>query len=165
MKEYLHYFAYVVKHKWYVFLACARNGIWVRGILHDWSKFMPTEFFPYAKMFYGRIKPIRDKTGYYDPYSSNNKVFTNSWINHLHRNKHHWQHFALVDESVSIKLMEMPEKYILEMLSDWMGAGKAQKSTLNAIQWYRIHRNNIALHSNSRKFLENKLEEIFKEKV
>ena len=165
MKEYFLYFLYVIKHKWYVFWACVQNGIWWRGLLHDLSKFYPSEFFAYAKIFYGKIKLVRDINGYYDPYLSTNKVFTKSWISHLHRNKHHWQYFALVDENMSVVLMEMPKVYIIEMISDWIGATKAQKSKLGVIQWYRVYKNKILLHQNSKRFLESKLEEIFKEKI
>lgn len=57
MSKYLQYFWYVVRHKWYVFLACRREGLWWLGIVHDWSKFLPSEFFPYARHFYGKVEP------------------------------------------------------------------------------------------------------------
>ncbi len=51
--KYLQYFWYVVRHKWYVFLACRAEGLYWRGLIHDWSKFRPSEFFPYTEHFYG----------------------------------------------------------------------------------------------------------------
>ena len=48
--KYLKYFMYVIKHKWYVYLA----GFGWMGVIHDWSKFRPSEFFPYAEHFYGK---------------------------------------------------------------------------------------------------------------
>jgi hypothetical protein len=53
MGIYWKYFKYVVKHKWYVFVACCKQGIIWRGIIHDMSKFLPSEFIPYARFFHG----------------------------------------------------------------------------------------------------------------
>jgi hypothetical protein len=36
------YFTYLVRHKWFVFLAGRRTGVPPRRLLiHDWSKFLP----------------------------------------------------------------------------------------------------------------------------
>lgn len=56
--KYWKYLWYVIRHKWYVMLACfgyrkAHTGMIWLGLLHDWSKFLPSEFFPYAEHFYG----------------------------------------------------------------------------------------------------------------
>lgn len=53
MKKYFKYFNYVLRHRWYVFLECVKLGIIWRGIIHDLSKFLPSEFIPYANYFYG----------------------------------------------------------------------------------------------------------------
>lgn len=50
---YWKYFKYVLRHKWYVFLACLKYGLIWRGIVHDLSKFKPDEFIAYARFFYG----------------------------------------------------------------------------------------------------------------
>ena len=34
---------------WYVFVECAKRGILWRGLIHDWSKILPSEFVPYYK--------------------------------------------------------------------------------------------------------------------
>ena len=44
---------YIIRHKWYVFIECCKLGIIWRGIWHDWHKFLPGEFFPYAIHFNG----------------------------------------------------------------------------------------------------------------
>ena len=42
-----------MRHKWYVFLACMRFkvNLW-QAISHDWTKFTPSEWFPYVHTFY-----------------------------------------------------------------------------------------------------------------
>jgi hypothetical protein len=163
MNKYIKYLHYVLKHKWFVFRACVEQGIIWRGLFHDMSKFYPDEFLPYADLFYGKKVPIRDKTGYYDPYSTNDVAFKHAWLNHLHRNRHHWQYWAIFrPETNTLELYEIPEKYLIEMLCDWMGAGRAQKSKLNTLEWYNAHKDAIKLHPKTAEKIEKKLEEIFK---
>lgn len=83
MKQHVAYFKAVMRHKWFVFLACFRFGvpIW-SAILHDWDKFLPDEWFAYARTFY---KPNGEKQ-YIESVD-----FARAWMLHQHRNKHHWQ--------------------------------------------------------------------------
>src|ERR1041384_1906335 len=57
MNKYWAYFQYILRHKWFVFLAGLKTGapIWLL-IIHDWSKFLPSEFFPYTDYFYNKEK-------------------------------------------------------------------------------------------------------------
>lgn len=57
MNKHLNYLKYVVRHKWYVFLACRELGVpfW-QSVVHDASKFRPSEWFPYVNYFYGLPK-------------------------------------------------------------------------------------------------------------
>lgn len=127
---YWKYFKYVVRHKWYVLLAGLRvNAPLHRLIIHDWSKFMPSEFIPYTRYFYG-VWPTqaqqeysrkvdedkkKSKTGYYfpttdlyDAYILGKKkynkeeieaAFDKAWLLHQRRNKHHWQYWLLIEDS------------------------------------------------------------------
>ena len=49
----MRYFLYLIKHKYYVFKECYKAGIWWRGILHDLSCFLPSEFFITIKFYIG----------------------------------------------------------------------------------------------------------------
>lgn len=51
------YLKYVVRHKWFVLIAGLQTGapLW-RLLIHDWSKFLPSEWIPYARYFYGMPK-------------------------------------------------------------------------------------------------------------
>lgn len=57
MKKHWMYFKYLMKHKLFVFLAGLRLKVplW-RLAVHDWSKFLPSEWIPYANYFYGMPK-------------------------------------------------------------------------------------------------------------
>jgi hypothetical protein len=100
---YWKYLKYVIRHKWYVFIECCKLGIPVRGLLHDLSKLLPSEFFPYAQYFYGNNFPneqwhgdIRLHIPYKWTVDSVKEAFDLAWLKHQKRNLHHWQYWLLV---------------------------------------------------------------------
>lgn len=160
MIKYIKYFWYVIRHKWFVFVECCKFDYTWLGLVHDWSKFLPSEFIPYARHFYGDkksdIKKGRDETGYYKAGDTGDVAFDFAWLLHQKRNKHHWQWWMLPEDDGGIKLFEMPDKYREEMLADWRGAGKAQ-GTSNAKVWYQKNKDKMQLSSQTRKWIEEVL--------
>jgi len=155
--KYLKYLWYVIRHKWYTFLECRKLGIPWLGIIHDWSKFLPSEWVAYANFFHGpQVKRKRDKTGYCKPTDTGNQAFDFAWLLHQKRNRHHWQWWILPEDEGGVKVLEMPDEYRREMLADWRGAGRAQ-GTPNTLNWYRANVNKMQLHSETRAWLENEL--------
>jgi len=67
LAKHVKYVKYITRHKFFVGLQCCAHGIAWRGIKHDWHKFLPNEWLPYANHFFG--KP-RGKVGYYKPVHS-----------------------------------------------------------------------------------------------
>lgn len=57
MSRHWQYLRYVLRHKLYVYRACIRLGVprW-RALVHDWTKFLPGQWGPYARYFYGLPK-------------------------------------------------------------------------------------------------------------
>lgn len=155
----LKYLWYVLRHRWFVFVECCRLGIPWRGIVHDMTKFLPDEFFPYANYFHGpKRKEWRDKTGYYKPTDTGDSAFDFAWLLHQKRNPHHWQWWILPEDCGNIKVLRMPERYILEMVADWHGAGKAQGKP-DTVQWYEANKDKMTLHSETRFRIEELLQE------
>ena len=72
MNKHLKYMWYVIRHKYYVLIECFKVGLYWRGIMHDWSKFLPSELIPYANFFNGP-KPLKrsSDSGYYKPTDTN----------------------------------------------------------------------------------------------
>ncbi len=140
MRKHFKYLSYVLRHKWFVFIECCRLGIWWRGIIHDWSKFLPCEWFPYAEHFYGEKKGTqRDKTGYYKPTDTGDPAFDLAWLHHANWNPHHWQWWVQADmenEHGNLRVHDMPEWAILEMVADWRGASRAQRASGTVKEWY-----------------------------
>lgn len=164
MLKYLKYLKYVIRHKWFVFLECRKEGILWLGIIHDWSKLLPNEFIPYANYFYGKGSDItrgRDATGYYKPTDTGDFRFDFAWLLHQKRNKHHWQWWVLPEDEGGLKVLEMPQRYMKEMLCDWRGAGRAQmkkKYQENSTQaWYLKHAKKMKLDFRTRAYINGRL--------
>jgi hypothetical protein len=99
---YLKFLWSLLRHKWFVFVECCRLGIPWLGVIHDWSKFLPNEFFPYARYFYGNYPNRADIHGdmrniLSDRYTAEGvkAAFDVAWLHHQKRNRHHWQYWLL----------------------------------------------------------------------
>jgi len=119
MSKYWRHFKTVCKHKWYVFKECRACGFTWLGIVHDLSKFGPSEFISSARHFQGDRSPIdaeKEKLGY-----------SKAWLHHKSHNKHHWEYWTDFADDGSVIANELPFKYLVEMICDWIGAGKAYR--------------------------------------
>ena len=85
---------------------------------HDETKFDFNEFISYRNKFF--------------PFSKNSErdesEFQIAWLHHVNNNAHHPAHWALVEDN-EIKIFDMPDIYIIEMLCDWMAMSKYYNST------------------------------------
>jgi hypothetical protein len=160
MKKYFLYLKALLRHKWFVFLEACKLGIPFLGIVHDISKFLPDEFIPYARFFYGEYEGLKKEVVKED--------FDRAWLKHLHRNKHHWQRWLLInDNGIVIQYPEktfkqvepqnIPPRYLSEMIADWRGAGRAYGNP-DTKRWYLKNRNNIILHPVSQILVEFELQ-------
>lgn len=146
MKKHWLYLKYVVRHKWYVFWACLEYGLLWRGIVHDLSKFRPSEWNPYANYFYGNRQEI-----------VNSQIdFDFAWNRHQKRNDHHWQYWLLSYDNGVTGPLPMPDNCRREMLCDWIGAGKALGKP-KTWEWYEANKDNMQLHSETRAWAENEI--------
>ena len=144
--RYLNYLKYLLIHKWFVFAACRRIGVFLwLAIIHDWSKFRPSEFGPYARCFYAS-----DGTKQYKESSE----FREAWNHHQKRNKHHWQYWLITWDRGTTDPLPMPDNYVREMVADWMGAGRAITGKWEALEWYEKNKEKIQIHPDSRKYAE-----------
>ena len=157
MRRYLAYLRYVLRHKWFVMLACFEAKIFWRGIVHDLSKFRPSEWFPYANYFYnkdGSQRQHSDETGYYKPYDTGDMAFDFAWLLHQKRNRHHWQWWILPEDNGGTKVMPMETVYVKEMVCDWTGAGLAQGHGRDVKPWYEKNKEKMRLHPDTREVVE-----------
>lgn len=159
IKKYYSHFKTITKHKWYVMMACFRCGLIKQGLLHDLSKYSFTEFKSSAKYFQGNSSPIKAEkivNGY-----------SLAWQNHKGRNKHHWNYWIDFEKGKLIALL-IPPKYLSEMICDWIGAGKAYNKGKWSVDtfksWYEANKNNMILHEETRKCIEELISNVNTEK-
>lgn len=136
MDKHWKYFKYVLRHKYYVAWAGLRLGVplW-QLIVHDLSKLRPREWFPYVDFFYGGAltEQVED-------------AFNMAWNYHQKANPHHWQFWILrEDDGVNLVYIEMPDKYVREMIADWVGAGMALGKR-NLKGWYAENQYKQLMH-------------------
>ena len=155
-----------IRHKWYVFRECCKLGIPWLGIIHDLSKFSPSEWRGYARYFYGNYPEWATMDAWGKSYytgptkESVARDFDIAWLHHQHRNKHHWQRWLLTLDSArsdgKLIALPMPDRYRREMLADWRGAGRAYGNP-DTRGWYLENRDGMTLHENTREWVEESL--------
>lgn len=151
---YLLYTQSLLRHIRNVRRMCWHNGLYWQGLVHDWSKWRRKEFVPYAMHFYGRHQQKRDKTGYYKPTDTGDAAFDLAWLHHQKLNPHHWQWWVLPEDQGGVKVLEMPERYVKEMICDWWGASTAYGYKGQNHDWYEANKHKMQLHPNTRAYVE-----------
>jgi len=128
----------------------------IHAFTHDLSKFSIAEFIPYAEFFHGYYGVVAEKTYTYEQinngqscvsnsYLECKKAFLKGWEHHKDKNKHHWNYW---DE----RNLEMPTKYIRQMICDWMAM--SVKFNSSPQEFYLKNYTNIKLNKNDRHFVE-----------
>ena len=143
--KYVRYLKYIIRHKWFVMIACFQRGLYWQGLIHDISKFRPSEFFPYVNYFYGNKPNDREKNKYRKSTTTSDEAFDFAWLLHQKRNPHHWQWWILPEDEGGTKILEMPSEYLIEMLCDWHGAGMAQGRTFSDYEWWTQNKDKMQL--------------------
>ena len=112
------HFRTITQHKLLVMKACFYVGLYKQGLLHDLSKYSPSEFGVGCRYFQGTRSPNnaqREAEG-----------CSTAWLHHKGRNKHHyeyWMDYSTRPED-GICGMKMPDRYIYEMFLDRIAASK-----------------------------------------
>ena len=83
--KWIEHFQTITQHKLTVMQYCFAVGLYRQAILHDLSKYSPTEFLIGAKYYQGNRSPNnaeREAKGY-----------SSAWLHHKGRNKHHFEYW------------------------------------------------------------------------
>ena len=112
------HFKTVSEHRRLVRNYCFRLGLYRQGLMHDLTKYSPTEFWRGAKYWQGTRSPNnkeREVTG-----------VSRAWLHHKGRNKHHFEYWIdyMINEDGTVGFggNPMPKKYIAEMFCDHIAA-------------------------------------------
>ena len=122
---------------------------------HDESKYTSEEYRAYDDYFYSANKTREIKSN-----------FNYAWLHHIHNNPHHWQYWVLIndDESEGTVALDIPYKYVLEMIADWWSFSWKSGNLYEIFDWYDKHKARMILSKNTRETVEEILAEI-KEKL
>lgn len=118
---------------------------------HDSSKTNSDEYEAYDKYFYGKNRS----------YAVVNE-FNLAWLRHIHRNKHHWQHWVLIndDPKEGTVALDMPLECIIEMICDWWAFSWAKGDLKEIFKWYDAHKKHIIFSDSTRETVEYILDRI-----
>lgn len=149
-----HFFT-ITQHKMLVMRNCFRVGLIRQGLLHDLSKYSPSEFWTGVKYYQGNRSPNaaeREALG-----------FSKAWLHHKGRNKHHFEYWI----DFSIRMQDglvghkMPVNYVAEMMMDRIAASKVYKGKEyndgSPWEYYCRSREYIVIHPETRALLEKLL--------
>lgn len=158
MKAWKH-FCTITRHKNLVMKGCFAVGLYRQGLLHDLSKYSPTEFLVGCKYYQGTRSPNnaeREEKGY-----------SSAWLHHKGRNKHHMEYwidyYASKEECQKMGNggmggMKMPIRYAVEMYVDRVAASKNYQkdkyTNESALNYYMHGRDVQMLHADTRALLE-----------
>ena len=123
--------ALVLRHKHRVFINCVKCGLPYRGLVHDLSKFSPTEFFESVRYYQGTRSPVG--------VARREQGISRAWLHHKGRNKHHIEYWF--DQDCAEHPM-IPYKYAVECVCDKLAAtrtyaGKNYNTSLPLEHWNR----------------------------
>lgn len=149
----------ILHHKNLVRAGCFKIGLYKQGLLHDMSKYTPTEFLVGCKYYQGTMSPNNAER--------EDKGYSAAWLHHKGRNKHHmeyWIDYGVGDGRDGQKThrgicgMKMPIKYVAEMYVDRVSASKnyqRDKFKLDSpLQYYLKGRKYYILNEDTKAMLE-----------
>ena len=146
----------ILHHKNLVRKGCFKVGLYRQGIMHDWSKYSPTEFLVGCRYYQGNMSPNNAERA--------QKGYSLAWLHHKGRNKHHleyWTDYSLEHDG-QMAGMRMPVRYVVEMFIDRISASKNyQKGNYtdeSPLAYYRKGKDHYLLHEETRALLEELLE-------
>jgi hypothetical protein len=136
-------------------MASIELGVPWQGFVHDLSKFSPLEFWAYARYFKGPYGALYKGTCPVILYRQKElkQAFDVAWKHHQKHNPHHWEHWIIELAIGENKVSLMPEKYVREMVADWMAMSRARGKS-DCSEWYEGNKEFIKLHPETRKCVE-----------
>ena len=154
MKAWQH-FKTITKHRLLVMSGCFKVGLYWRGLVHDLSKYSPTEFLSGARYYQGNRSP--------NTAEREDKGYSEAWMHHKGRNKHHYEYWTDINrETRRYESLPMPRKYLVEMVMDRRAAcmtyqGKDYTDGA-ALAYFRKSMERDRMHAQTRQELDYLLE-------
>lgn len=145
----------VFKHKYLVFIHTCHCGIPLQGLVHDLTKFTPTEFLPSVKYYNGHFSPIVNER-------KNEGLYSRVFTHHTNHNKHHYEYWVS-EFNGDFVLAKIPYKYSVEYVCDMIAASKTylgkNYKTDEPLKFFVSRYDHYLMHSMNKEFIKTLLEE------
>lgn len=154
--KFIKHFKTITKHRFLVMKYCFKAGLYWQGLIHDLSKYSPTEFWVGARYYQGDRSP--------NDIERREKGYSTAWLHHKGRNKHHleyWIDYGPVGDGFGMTGMKMPEKYVVEMFCDRYAAARVYQGEHfdigRPLEYFLDGKNHTMIHPESGELLEQLL--------
>lgn len=154
------YVKLTLRHKYHVFRYGLKLKVPIVSLLvHDYTKLYPGYAKSYGRQFFG---------DQHDP-----EGFAYTWNHHQKRHRHHWEYWIMLTGHnrggfPDGHVLDMPEKYIREMVADWLAASRTYNHTdvesLESWDWFQNNFDKIRISYRTRERIMDILNEYFEEK-
>jgi len=141
----------ITKHRHMTMRHCFKAGIPWRGLMHDLSKYSPTEFIPGVRYYSGNHSPTADERAV--------EGSSKAWMHHKGRNRHHyeyWTDFSLTERRYVP--VEMPLVFAVEMFCDRIAASKVYQkdryTDRSPLEYYLRRKSEETMHPKTAELLE-----------
>jgi hypothetical protein len=143
----------VHQHRKAVRKLCFKCGLYWQGLTHDLSKYSPIEFWNGVKYYTGTSSPHVGERA--------DKGFSEAWIHHHNRNKHHAEYWQDINKEGKSYACPMPDKYLKEMVCDRVAACmiymKDKYDDIAPLNYYNTHKDENQFNIETREKLEEYL--------
>lgn len=154
MSHPIKHFVTITRHRHKVFEHCAKAGILWRGLMHDLSKYTPTEFIQGAKYYTIGRSPNeleRREIGY-----------SKAWLHHKGVNRHHFEYWRDYNPKTHRNdPVKMPLVFVIEMFCDRVAANKIYRGKeyrdYHPLEYFKTGKANRAIHPETSELLEKLL--------
>lgn len=112
---------------------------------HDDSKYDIDEYDAYDAYFYGNKSHAVVRN------------FNYAWLNHIHNNEHHWQHWVLINDDPKNGeiILDMPDERIIEMICDWWSFSFKKGNLREIFTWYDENKKYMKMSEYTRDHVED----------
>lgn len=148
----IRHFLTITHHKLAVMENCFKVGLYKQGLLHDLSKYSPTEFRTGINYFQGSRSP--------NAAEKDEKGYSEAWLHHKGRNKHHFEYWidvSTAEDNWKLCGVKMPVNYFVEMVMDRIAACKVylgrQYTDGAAYAYFSRSRDHVVMHPETKAML------------
>ena len=152
MRKLAGHFCTVTRHRHRVIAHCFKAGIPMRGLLHDLSKYSPTEFIPGVRLYKGTRSPNEAERELYG--------YSAAWLHHKGRNRHHFEYWNDYNPKTRrVEPIKMPLRFVKEMFCDRVAASKIYQGKAyterHPLEYFRRGKTNRFIHPETSALIES----------